>query len=77
MDQSEGRMLTTGGLAEAGDCEPQTVRKYDKLGLLKPAARDNAGRRLYAPSQVLVLKEIIAARIANRGFGRGRPARAD
>ena len=71
MDDIETRLLTAGGLAEEGGCKAQTVRRYDKLGLLKPAARDNAGRRLYAPDQVPLLRRIIADRIANRGFGRG------
>jgi DNA-binding transcriptional MerR regulator len=47
MDGLEKTLLTAGKLAEGGDCETQTVRRYDKLGLLKPVARDSAGRRLY------------------------------
>jgi DNA-binding transcriptional MerR regulator len=61
--------LTAARLAEQGGCKAQTVRRYDKLNLLKPAARDSAGRRLYEQSQVATLKQIIARRMANRGFG--------
>lgn len=63
-------LLTSGRLAEEADCEIQTVRRYDKLGFLKPVARDSAGRRLYATTQVQVLRRILADRKASRGFGR-------
>lgn len=74
MEEINCQLMTTGALAEAAQCQPQTVRLYDRLGLLKPAARDTAGRRLYSPDQVPVLREIIAMRIAGGGFGRGRGA---
>ncbi len=63
------KLLTSGKFAEEGDCEIQTVRRYDKLGLLRPVARDSAGRRLYAITQVPVLRKLLADRMANRGFG--------
>jgi DNA-binding transcriptional MerR regulator len=66
----EDFLLTSGKLAEAADCQLGTVYKYDKLDLLKPVARDSAGRRLYEPRQVLVLRKLKAKRIANRGFAR-------
>lgn len=69
MNVSTKELLTAGALSE-GICEPQTVRKYDRLGLLKPAARDTAGRRLYDPTQRQELEAILARRIASRGFGR-------
>ena len=70
MEDSGNRLLTAGGLAQ-GICRPQTVQRYDKLGLLKPAARDNAGRRLYEPDQRAALQRILAERISSRGFGKG------
>ena len=69
MNDPGSRLLTAGGLAD-GICKPQTVRRYDKLGLLKPAARDNAGRRLYEQNQRPVLRTLFAERVSNRGFGR-------
>ncbi len=73
MNDIEKGFLTTGGLAK-GICRPATVRRYEELELLRPVARDNAGRRLYSPEQRPVLQQIMADRIANRGFGRGRSA---
>jgi DNA-binding transcriptional MerR regulator len=63
-------LLTTGPFALEGGCRPQTVRKYERLELLLPVARDTAGRRLYSRDQVPVLRELLASRIANRGFVR-------
>lgn len=70
MQLTEAKFLTAGKLAEQAGCQTQTVRRYDALDLLKPVARDSAGRRLYELSQVEVLRRIVANRIANRGFVR-------
>jgi DNA-binding transcriptional MerR regulator len=70
MDRVTDKLLTAGAIAAAGGCKPQTVRLYDKLGLLRPAARDTAGRRLYASAQIETLRQIVACRVANRGFAR-------
>lgn len=71
MTDTDRTLLTAGTLAERGGCcKVQTVRTYDRLGLLKPVARDTAGRRLYGPDQVEQLRRIVATRIAHRGFRR-------
>lgn len=72
MNSDSANLLTTGPFAAAGGGTPQTVRTYDKLDLLKPVARDSAGRRLYSEAQVPELRNLIARRIANRGYGSRR-----
>lgn len=43
-------MLTIGRLADAVGLEAKTLRFYDRVGLLPPAARTPAGYRLYDDS---------------------------
>lgn len=50
--------LTIGKLAAACDVKVDTVRYYERLGLLSPLERSNAGYRIYDPSGVDKLKFI-------------------
>ena len=45
-----------GVVAEMVELHPQTLRRYEELGLLAPARK--AGRRLYSPRDVELLKSI-------------------
>jgi MerR family transcriptional regulator/heat shock protein HspR len=45
-----------GIVAEMVDLHPQTLRRYEELGLLIPARK--AGRRLYSPRNVELLRSI-------------------
>jgi len=45
-----------GIVAEMVELHPQTLRRYEELGLLAPARR--AGRRLYSPRDVELLRSI-------------------
>ncbi len=42
-----GDSLTIGALARAAGVAPETLRHYERLGLLQPAARTASGYRLY------------------------------
>ena len=46
-----------GGAAEIIRCSPASVRRYEKLGIVK-AARDSAGRRLFTLSDVLKIRHL-------------------
>lgn len=45
-----GRALSVGRLAAAGGCTVQTVRYYERIGLLPAPARSAGNQRLYAPA---------------------------
>jgi len=40
-------MITIGALARQADVNPRTLRYYERIGLLTPSARTDAGYRLY------------------------------
>lgn len=42
-------MIKRGELAKRSDCNLETVRYYEKIGLLKPPERTPSGHRLYSP----------------------------
>jgi DNA-binding transcriptional MerR regulator len=54
--------------AEETELSPNTLRIYEKLGLLSPM-RDSAGRRLYSAADVTDAKKIAKQRLASRGSG--------
>jgi len=41
------KTLTIGALARRADINPRTLRYYERIGLLAPSARTDAGYRLY------------------------------
>jgi DNA-binding transcriptional MerR regulator/ABC-type Fe3+-hydroxamate transport system substrate-binding protein len=52
-------MKTIGEVAELAGVSTDTLRWYDKLGLLKPCARSEGGYRLYGRDELLRLREIL------------------
>jgi DNA-binding transcriptional MerR regulator len=53
--------LTTGQLGAATGVSADTIRHYEKLGLLKKAARSEGGYRLYEPSTIVRVQTIRSA----------------
>jgi len=49
---SNGQLLRIGEIARRARVRPDTLRYYDRLGLLKPEERSAGGYRLYAPTAV-------------------------
>ena len=54
-------LYAIGVVAEMVELHPQTLRRYEELGLLTPARK--AGRRLYSPRDVELLRSI--SRLSN------------
>lgn len=46
---SAGRWLTRGALAAQTGCNLETIRYYERIGLLPPPPRSPGGHRLYGP----------------------------
>ncbi|MFI9816837.1 MerR family transcriptional regulator [Saccharothrix variisporea] len=53
--------LRSGQLAAAAGVNPQTLRYYERIGLLTAAERTPGGHRLYSPAAVTALRVIKAA----------------
>ncbi|GIF99008.1 MerR family transcriptional regulator [Catellatospora citrea] len=53
--------LRSGELAEAAGVNPQTLRYYERRGLLAEPARSPGGHRLYPPEALTLLQVIKAA----------------
>lgn len=47
-----GQLFRIGEIARRASVRPDTLRYYERIGLLKPQARSPGGYRLYAPSAV-------------------------
>lgn len=56
-----GQALRSGQVAEAAGVNPQTLRYYERRGLLAEPQRSNGGHRLYPPEAVTTLRVIKAA----------------
>jgi DNA-binding transcriptional MerR regulator len=57
MEHTGERLLKIGELAHLAGLDAQTLRNYERQGLLKPAARSEAGQhRLYGAEQVAQLR---------------------
>jgi MerR family mercuric resistance operon transcriptional regulator len=54
--------LTRGDLARATGCNIETIRYYEKTGLLPDPPRTNAGYRIYATAHATRLRFILRAR---------------
>ncbi|OCS92896.1 MerR family transcriptional regulator [Caryophanon latum] len=52
-------MLSITALASMSGVSTRTLRHYDAIGLLQPAAYSDAGYRMYEESQTLVLQQIM------------------
>lgn len=62
MANAKGRAeLTTGQLGAAAGVSADTIRHYEKLGLLKRAVRSDGGYRLYDPSAIARVQTIRSA----------------
>ncbi len=48
--------LSTAKIARAVGCHPNTVRLYERLGLLQPAPRSRSGYRLYTPAHLAQMR---------------------
>ena len=60
--------LTIGTLANRTGVSVRMLRHYDEIGLLRPAARTEAGYRLYGPDDVRRLQAIVALRQLGLGL---------
>jgi MerR family transcriptional regulator, mercuric resistance operon regulatory protein len=54
--------LTRGGLARATGCNIETIRYYEKTGLLPDPPRTDAGYRIYSVAHVTRLRFLLRAR---------------
>ena len=61
MVHTDRKSYTTGQLAKVANINIQTVRFYDRQGILKPASRTEAGYRVYDKEGVKRLNFIIQA----------------
>lgn len=63
VDKDSTRSLRSGELARSAGVSPDTLRHYERLGILKEPPRTNAGYRLYsadALSRVLLIRNALA-----------------
>lgn len=61
-DHKKGRGLTRGDLARATGCHIETIRYYEKAGLLPEPPRTGAGYRVYSAAHAGRLRFILRAR---------------
>lgn len=62
IDHESESSLTRGDLARATGCNIETIRYYEKTGLLPDPPRTNAGYRIYATAHTTRLRFILRAR---------------
>lgn len=55
-------MLAIGGVAKQLGCSIETLRYYEKIGLVPPVHRSEGGHRFYNDSQLKELKFIMSAK---------------
>ena len=60
------RLLSVGAVAKAVGCSTETVRDYERRGVLHSGRLEGADVRLYLPSDVETLKAALAASRARR-----------
>jgi MerR family mercuric resistance operon transcriptional regulator len=63
-------MLTRGKLSKQTGCNAETIRYYEKIGLLDNPARSPSGYRIYDDEHVKALRFILRAK--DLGFSTGR-----
>lgn len=61
--------ITRGALAKRSGCNAETIRYYEKIGLLPPPRRSAGGHRLYTMADQRRLRFVLRAR--ELGFGIG------
>jgi MerR family transcriptional regulator, thiopeptide resistance regulator len=64
----EVELMTVGETAAATGVTVRTLHHYDRIGLVRPAARSAAGYRLYAPADVERLQQVVAYRRLGLGL---------
>ena len=55
-----GTEMRTGQVAKALGCHPDTIRNYEKRGLIPAARRDFLGWRTYSEGDVETIRRILA-----------------
>ena len=63
VDKDSTRSLRSGELARSAGVSPDTLRHYERLGVLKEPPRTGAGYRLYPPdalSRILLIRNALA-----------------
>lgn len=58
-----------GALSDMTACSPETIRHYERIGLLPPAMRSQSGRRVYSMADFERLSFIRQARAFGFGLG--------
>ncbi len=61
-DHNSGRLLKRAELAKVTGCHPETIRYYEKTGMMPDPPRSKAGYRLYDEAHVSRLRFILRAR---------------
>lgn len=59
MKPSSSRLYRAREFAELAGVTVRTLHHYDRLGLLKPSYRSDAGYRLYSPRDLVQLEQIV------------------
>ena len=65
MKGKETKLLTVGRLAERTGVSPDTLRYYEKMGLIKATSRTSAGYRVYGEDAERILQFIRGAKTLN------------
>lgn len=65
MRQKTTQLLTIGKLAERAGISTDTLRYYEKMGLIKAASRSEAGYRIYGEEAERILQFIQGAKTLN------------
>lgn len=60
------RLLSVGAVAKAAGCSTETVRDYERRGVLRSGRLEGADVRLYVPDDVELLKAALANSRARR-----------
>lgn len=65
MKGKETKLLTVGRLAERTGVSPDTLRYYEKMGLIRAASRSQSGYRIYGEDAERILQFIKGAKTLN------------
>ena len=65
MEGKNVKLLTIGRLAERTGVSPNTLRYYEKMGLIKAASRSESGYRIYGEDVECILQFIKGAKTLN------------
>lgn len=65
MEDKKIKLLTVGRLAERTGVSPDTLRYYEKMGLIKAVSRSESGYRIYGEDAERILQFIKGAKTLN------------